>query len=259
MRGLGFCQDGPVLPQRTITALTLLTLALAGCGAPPATPGADPAWVATPLPEVTTASVTPSTTPSTSPSAKAAATPSAKPTTKAPKAPPKVRSTYVFPVLASTVSWHKTHGKYAATDIFVACGKPVVAVTGGVILETNLKDTYVKGRPDGPANGGLSVSLLGDDGVRYYGSHLSKVQSGIKAGVRVTAGQKLGLTGRTGNANNVCHLHFGLSPKCAGTGDWKVRRGVVWPYSYLSSWRSKGSKSPASAVSDWKKAKNCKA
>jgi murein DD-endopeptidase MepM/ murein hydrolase activator NlpD len=252
-----------VLPQRTLAStlltLALTTVALAGCGAPPAAPTADPAWVSTPLPETTAPSSTPSPTASAEPSAsKKAPAPSAKPSTKVTKAPSQ-KSTYVFPVSTNNASWHKTHGKYAATDIFADCGKPVVAVTGGVILEISLKDTYVKGRPDGPANGGLSVSLLGDDGVRYYGSHLSKVQTGIKAGVRVTAGQKLGLVGRTGNANNVCHLHFGLSPKCAGTGDWKVRRGVVWPYSYLSSWRSKGSKSPVSAVSDWKKAHNCKA
>jgi murein DD-endopeptidase MepM/ murein hydrolase activator NlpD len=265
MRGPGFCQDGPVLPQRTLTALTLLTLTLAGCGAPPAAPSADPAWVATPLPETTAPSADPtaSTSPTPSPTASAKPSPSKKAPTTKPTKPvekaPSGSSKYVFPVSASNVSWHKTHGKYAATDLFADCGKPILAVTGGVILEVSLKDTYVKGRPDGPANGGLSVSLLGDDGVRYYGSHLSKVQSGIRAGVRVTAGQKLGLLGKTGNANNVCHLHFGLSPKCAGTGDWKVRRGVVWPYSYLSSWRSKGSKSPAAAVSDWKKAHNCKA
>jgi murein DD-endopeptidase MepM/ murein hydrolase activator NlpD len=274
MGGRGFCQDGPVLPQRSL-ASTLLTLALtttvalAGCGAPPDAAGDDPAWVATPLPETTEPSQAPSPTPSAtatpSPSVKPSAPkkapkPSVKPSVPVGKAPTKRPvSTYVFPVSASNVAWHKTHGKYPATDIFADCGKPILAVTGGVVLEVSLKDTFVKGRPDGPANGGLSVSLLGDDGVRYYGSHLSKVQSGIKAGVRVTAGQKLGLLGKTGNANNVCHLHFGLSPKCAGTGDWKVRRGVVWPYSYLSSWRSKGSKSPAAAVSDWKKARNCKA
>ena len=107
---------------------------------------------------------------------------------------------------------------------------------------------YVEGSPDGPYNGGLSVSLLGDDGVRYYGSHLSRVRSGIKAGVRVEAGQRLGDVGRTGNANNVCHLHFGISPPCARTGDWKVR-----------SWRHKGGKSPVAKVRSWQKSHDCRA
>ena len=166
---------------------------------------------------------------------------------------------YVFPVNASNVAFHPTHGKYPATDIFADCGKPAVATTSGVVLEVSLKDTYVKGEPDGPSNGGLSVSILGDDGVRYYGSHLSVVQSGIRAGVRVTAGQQVGKVGHTGNANGVCHLHYGVSPPCAKTGDWKVRRGVVWPASFLTSWRSKGQKSPVTTVAEWKKAHNCRA
>jgi murein DD-endopeptidase MepM/ murein hydrolase activator NlpD len=266
-----------VSTQRTLTALTLLTLALAGCGGGPAASSADPTWMATPqfgATPTTSASAVPSVPPGTAaatpgaaagPSATAAGGKPTTPNTKKRVAPPKgtkavnTAAGYVFPVKTNNASWHKTHGKYRATDIFADCGKPVLAVTDGVVLEVSLKDRYVKGRPDGPLNGGLSVSLLGDDGVRYYGSHLSKVQKGIKAGVRVTAGQQLGLVGKTGNANGVCHLHFGISPKCAGTGDWKVRRGVVWPYSYLDSWRKKGSKSPVAAVSDWKKAKNCKA
>ena len=65
--------------------------------------------------------------------------------------------------------------------------------------------------------------------------------------------------GRTGNANSVCHLHFGISPPCAGTGDWKVRRGVIWPATYLTSWRKKSHKSPVAKVAAWKSAHNCKA
>jgi murein DD-endopeptidase MepM/ murein hydrolase activator NlpD len=126
------------------------------------------------------------------------------------------------------------------------------------VLEVSLKDVYVKGAPDGPNNGGLSVSLLGDDGVRYYGSHLSKVKSGIKAGVRVKGGQRLGDVGRTGNANNVCHLHFGISPPCARTGDWKTRRGVIWPATYLDSWRKGGDKSPVAKAQSWQRSHNCK-
>jgi murein DD-endopeptidase MepM/ murein hydrolase activator NlpD len=165
----------------------------------------------------------------------------------------------VFPVKASNVDYHPTHSKYPGTDIFADCGEPVVATTSGVILEVGLTDRYVKGRPDGPYNGGLFVSLLGDDGVRYYGSHLSEVRSGIRAGVRVEAGRRLGDVGRTGNANNVCHLHYGISPPCAGTGDWKVRRGVVWPAPYLDSWREKGGRSPVAAVRAWNRTHDCRA
>src|SRR4029453_18957770 len=102
---------------------------------------------------------------------------------------------YVFPVKATNVAFHPTHAKYPATDLFADCGEPVVATTSGVVLEVSRKDVYVEGSPDGPNNGGLSVAIRGDDGVRYYGSHLSKVTAGIKAGVRVTAGQSLGQVG----------------------------------------------------------------
>ncbi|MBM2617117.1 M23 family metallopeptidase [Actinoplanes sp. LDG1-06] len=251
---------------RTLSGLTVLAVCLAGCGnnsggvPVSATPQFVEPSVTSEAAAPTPSSVVPSQPAATSPSASASATPSATPSSTGSAtitASKKVK--YVFPVKASNVDWHTTHSKYKATDIFADCGESVVATTSGVVLEISLKDVYVKGSPDGPNNGGLSVSLLGDDGVRYYGSHLSKVQSGIKKGVRVTAGQLLGKVGHTGNANGVCHLHFGISPPCAKVGDWKVRRGVVWPYSYLASWRKGGSKSPVAEVAAWKRSHNCKA
>ncbi|MEV0001434.1 M23 family metallopeptidase [Micromonospora sp. NPDC050980] len=163
----------------------------------------------------------------------------------------------VFPVRAGNVDYHPTHGGYPGTDLFADCGEPVVAVTDGVVLEVSRVDRFDKRGPLGPNNGGLSVSLLGDDGVRYYGSHLSAISSGVDAGVRVHAGQQLGKVGRTGNANNVCHLHFGLSPQCSGHDDWWIRRGVVWPAPYLNSWRKGGNRSPAAEVTAWQRKHGC--
>lgn len=234
---------------RTLTALTVLAVGLAGCGAP----GGDasetaPPQIAQPTPVLPSpgAPLPSSASPSPSPSAPPASS-----------APPEVR--YAFPVKASNVAFQPTHAKYPATDIFADCGEPVVATTSGVILEVSLTDRYVEGSPDGPYNGGLSVSMLGADGVRYYGSHLSRVQSGIRAGVRVASGQRLGAVGRTGNANNVCHLHYGISPPCARRGDWKVRRGVVWPAAYLTSWRKGGNASPVAKVKAWERSHQCRA
>jgi murein DD-endopeptidase MepM/ murein hydrolase activator NlpD len=256
-----FCQDGSVLSPRTFSVLTVAALSLAACGGPGDTPSAT----ATPqfVEPSQTASVVDPAPGSVAPpaAAGASATASATPTKTPSKTPATspVSVKYAFPVKASNVAFHPTHAKYPATDIFADCGEPVVATTSGVVLEVSRKDAYVEGQPDGPLNGGLSVSILGDDGVRYYGSHLSRVQSGIAAGVRVKPGQRLGDVGRTGNANNVCHLHFGISPPCAKTGDWKVRRGVVWPATFLTSWREKGNKSPAAKVAAWKKTHDCKA
>ncbi|MEV6303342.1 M23 family metallopeptidase [Actinoplanes sp. NPDC051861] len=216
--------------MRLFTGLAVLAVLLTGCSAP-----AEP--VAAPVPQVAAEE------PVLEPVAAAAAAPKAK---------------YVFPVRGKNVSYHKTHSGYPATDIFAACGKSFVATTSGVVLEVSRVDKYKKNK-SGPYNGGKFVSIQGDDGVRYYGSHLSTVQTGIKKGVRVKAGQLLGKVGKTGNSSGVCHLHYGISPPCKKAGDWKVRRGVVWPAKFLTSWRKDGQKSPASAVRTWNKKHNCKA
>ena len=130
---------------------------------------------------------------------------------------------------------HKHHG-YPATDIIAACGLPVVSPVDGVVLELSRVDRWDPKVNDGATRGGKFVSIKGVDGVRYYGSHMSKVAKGLKPGDHVTAGQRIGNVGRTGHAG-ACHLHFGISPVCAGTGDWWIRRGVVWPWPYLDTWR----------------------
>jgi peptidoglycan LD-endopeptidase LytH len=227
---------------------------LVGCADPePRAPG----WVAESAPAGPTAPVSPSPGPSPTAAAIGVA-----PTTAAPK-PSRSRSAaakptgrYAYPVKGNS-SYGRTHGGYPASDIFASCGTPVVAVTDGEILEVSRVDNYSKSGPQGPDNGGLSVSLMGDDGVRYYGSHLSRVDGGIEAGVRVRAGQRVGLVGKTGNANNVCHLHFGISPRCAGTGDWWIRRGVIWPARYLDGWRAGKQTGAGSAVRSWRSANGC--
>ena len=191
---------------RTLSILTVAAFSLASCG----TPGGEPAATVTPqfVEPSQTAAPAPTSAAPTPEKAPAGTVTSSVAPKKTPSKPPKTAPSglkYAFPVKASNVAFHPTHSKYPATDIFADCGKPAVATTNGVVLEVSRKDQYKKGAPDGPKNGGLSVSLLGDDGVRYYGSHLSKIQSGIKAGVRVKAGQQVGKVGRTGNANNVCH------------------------------------------------------
>jgi peptidoglycan LD-endopeptidase LytH len=244
--------------------VVLMAAALvAGCGQGGPEAGAPVSWEGAGTPAATpTATETPApTSAAPTPTPSASATPKPKPTpSKSPTTAPKTTSSkwrYVFPVSASNVDYHPTHSAYPATDIFADCGEPVVAVTDGKILEVSRVDKYSKTGVQGPNNGGLSVSMLGDDGVRYYGSHLTVVQSGIEAGVRVRAGQRLGTVGKTGNANNVCHLHFGISPPCKRTGDWWIRRGVVWPAMFLDAWRKKTNKTPVDKVNAWHDSNGC--
>lgn len=162
---------------------------------------------------------------------------------------------FVFPVVG-TVGYAHTHHDYPATDIIAACGDTVRAVTSGVVLDVTRVDTYKRSVNAGATRGGLSVSIKGDDGVRYYGSHMELINKNIQPGVRVKVGQSLGKVGRTGDAG-ACHLHFGISPACPGMSDWWTRRGAVYPWSYLDSWRKGGDKSPVSEVTAWHKKYGC--
>jgi murein DD-endopeptidase MepM/ murein hydrolase activator NlpD len=192
------------------------------------------------------------TTPPASIPTTAAVTPTPTPT-PTPTAPKPAH--FVFPVVGN-YSYERTHHDYPATDVIAPCGSTIRAVTDGVILEVTRVDTWNAKTDLGPVRGGLSVSLLGDDGVRYYGSHFEKINANINPGVRVSAGETLGLMGETGDAS-VCHLHFGISPSCAKTGDWWIRRGEIWPWSYLDSWRQGGNLSPVPAINDFLKQHGC--
>ncbi|MDQ6740541.1 MAG: M23 family metallopeptidase [Actinomycetota bacterium] len=154
-------------------------------------------------------------------------------------ATPTHRARYVFPVQPLGVTnYGPYHHDYPATDIFCPVGSRFVAPTSGVADYVSLVDSWVQATDDPATRGGLSVALIGDDGVRYYGSHLSAVESGIRPGVRVAAGQLLGLTGKTGDARlTAAHLHFGISHPTTPT-DWRVRRGEISPYPYLRAWES---------------------
>jgi murein DD-endopeptidase MepM/ murein hydrolase activator NlpD len=164
---------------------------------------------------------------------------------------------HAFPVVG-TASYARDHHDYPATDIIAPCGATAVAAVTGRVLEVNRVDTFDPAVNAGATRGGLSVSILGDDGVRYYGSHFQSINSGIAAGVRVSAGQPIAKVGRTGDAS-ACHVHFGISPSCAMTGDWWIRRGVVWPWRYLDSWRAGGSASPVAEVAAWRTRYGCPA
>lgn len=57
--------------------------------------------------------------------------------------------------------------------------------------------------------GGNAVSLVGDNGNRYYYAHLSQYEGASR---RVTQGEVIGYNGDTGNATGVPHLHFEVHP-----------------------------------------------
>jgi peptidoglycan LD-endopeptidase LytH len=166
---------------------------------------------------------------------------------------------YVFPVRAARARFGRAHHDYPATDIFAPCGSPALAPTEGVVSAVSRKDLWTPGKNTGATRGGLSVAIVGTDGVRYYGSHLKSVVPAVVPGHRVRVGEVLGQLGKTGSARSTsCHLHFGISPPCA-TSDWWNRRGVLSPYPFLRSWQDRGRRSPVQAVTAWRAKHGCPA
>ena len=155
---------------------------------------------------------------------------------------------YIFPVAGCEVNYARAHHDYPATDILAKAGCAFVAPIDGVIDEVNRVDTWSGKVNAGITRGGLSVSLIGVDGVRYYGSHLRSIYKTIEPGLQVKAGQRLGSVGATGSARGTApHLHFGISwPTPADI--WWVRRGAVLPWKYLDAWKAGKDLSPAKAV-----------
>ncbi len=149
--------------------------------------------------------------------------------------------TYVFPVQPAALTGFSQGGHpYGAIDIFIqaeveGCCR-FVAPTSGVVDFVQPEDLWDPFNDDPALRGGISVAILGDDGVRYYGSHLYALDTPIRRGARVAAGQFLGWVGMSGNAaGTLPHLHFGISHPTYPE-DWQTRRGEINPYPYLLLW-----------------------
>jgi peptidoglycan LD-endopeptidase LytH len=227
------------MSRRTaLAALLGLALAVAGCsGDPPEGAGA-----AAPEPPPTTAAPTTTTTPATTRTTgrRQEATTS---TTRA-AAPARYR----FPVAGCRARYGNSHHDYPAADMFTGRGCAFVAPVAGRVDEVTRTDTWSQATDKGADRGGRSVSLVGVDGVRYYGSHLEAIAAGIAPGTRVRAGQVLGRIGNSGSARATpVHLHFGISWPTR-PGIWWVRRGMIPPARYLDAWRAGERLSPVRAV-----------
>jgi murein DD-endopeptidase MepM/ murein hydrolase activator NlpD len=155
---------------------------------------------------------------------------------------------YLFPVAGCEVNYARAHHDYAATDILTKAGCKFVAPIDGIVDEVNRVDLWKSPPNNGIDRGGLSVSIIGVDGVRYYGSHLRSIPASIQPGVAVKAGRLLGAIGSTGSARGTApHLHFGISwPTPADI--WWVRRGEVLPWKYLDAWKKGKDLSPVKEV-----------
>ncbi|WP_330290249.1 M23 family metallopeptidase [Streptomyces sp. NBC_00576] len=92
--------------------------------------------------------------------------------------------------------WSSTH---SGQDFAVPSGTKVVAAHGGTVVKAG-----GNGAGDGPAYGNAIVIKHGNGSYSQY-AHLSRI--GVKVGQVVTTGQRIALSGNTGNSSGP-HLHF---------------------------------------------------
>jgi len=127
-------------------------------------------------------------------------------TTTSTTLPPSPAGTRVCPVDGAVTfrdSWgeprpgNRTH---TGTDMMAATGTPLVAIEDGYIWYMSWH--YA---------GGNGLYIQADSGDRWYYAHMDGYASGMRTGVRVSAGQLVGYVGSTGNAS-VPHLHIGYLP-----------------------------------------------
>jgi peptidoglycan LD-endopeptidase LytH len=221
---------------------------LGGCAS------SDP-FVAAPNASLVIADSTTSTAPATSTAPQTTAVVQ-EPTTTVPETvaptttPSKATTTpYAMPVDAARAGYSRQHHDYPASDVFVECGASVSSPVNAEVLEVRREDAWTQAVDNPATRGGKSVTVLGDDGVRYYFAHFDSIVEGLEPGQHIDLGAPLGLMGKTGRAG-ACHVHFAISPPCPGK-EWSVRRGVIWPWGYLDAWRKGEQASPVEEVKQW--------
>lgn len=87
--------------------------------------------------------------------------------------------------------------RHQGVDMLAATGTPLQAVVSGTIYHGSNR------------LGGVILSLLGDNGNRYYYAHMAGYEG---VGGRVEQAQIVGYVGDSGNATGAPHLHFEIRP-----------------------------------------------
>ncbi|MEV7969079.1 peptidoglycan DD-metalloendopeptidase family protein [Sphaerisporangium sp. NPDC088356] len=151
--------------------------------------------------------------------------------------PPRLsRFSYVFPVRGCRISYARKQLVLPKTTIWAGKGCSFVAPVSGTVHEVNAKNRWKSSTDHGADREGRFVSILGADGVLYFGGHLDTVAQGLKPGMGVSAGQVLGRIGDSGNARGGgSNLYFAVS-WAVPSKLWWVRRGMVDPWTYLDAW-----------------------
>lgn len=102
----------------------------------------------------------------------------------------------------------------------------ILAVADALVLGAG--EDMLAGRKEGPRQGRYDrVVLLDRRGWHWSYSHLDSIDPGIRPGVIVRKGQRLGALGKEGAAGGWTHLHLGLSRKMP-SGQWASDDGYAF-------------------------------
>lgn len=101
---------------------------------------------------------------------------------------------------ANTFGADRGNRPHDGLDMFAPRNTPVTAAAPGFVY-----------RIDDLSLGGLSVTVLGDGGIRYFYTHFESVPEDLREGQYVAVGDLIGYVGNSGNAATTpTHLHFGV-------------------------------------------------
>lgn len=102
--------------------------------------------------------------------------------------------------VANTFGADRGNRPHDGLDMFAPRHTPVRAAAPGFVY-----------RIDDLSLGGLSVTIVGDGGLRFFYTHFEAVPDDLLEGQRVEVGDLIGYVGNSGNAATTpTHLHFGV-------------------------------------------------
>lgn len=136
------------------------------------------------------------------------------------KVAPEADTTLLIPVegvrvrqVSDTWGAARSEGRtHEGTDIFAPEGTPVRSATEGFVY-----------RIDDVARGGLTVTIVGGAGRRYFYTHLSRVAPDLRDGQFVNPDTVIGFVGNSGNAAGTPpHLHLGIYGGDLATCEWRA-------------------------------------
>lgn len=119
-------------------------------------------------------------------------------------------------------------------DFGVKEGTQVYAPVSGTVIKA-----YTQ------SGGGNCVYFLGDDGYLYEFAHLSKFQ--CKTGDRIESGDKLALSGKTGQYVTGPHLHMGVYKASQALNS---KKKIIWKTTSAGDWYIPGSVDPEKHFSE---------